>query len=86
MKAEKVYETFEMPNNKKLGRKTVLTLGMTLLAVILMVIGFIFGQEIDTGGNAAAIVITKYAFNYWYVSAPFIFVSVCLLIFKWAKR
>ena len=82
MKAEKVYETFEMPNDKTLGWKTVLSLVFSLVAAILIVIVALYADLIDR----VMTLLASMAFYYPVTSGFFVFGVVLYLIYKRAKR
>lgn len=60
MKAEKVYETFEMPNDKKLGWKIVGGLAFSLIASLLLIICVLYADIIDKVMGFVAYQLFKY--------------------------
>lgn len=73
MKAEKVYETFEMPNDRRLGWKTVLSLAFSFVASVLIVIVALYADLIDRVMTFFA----SMAFYYPITSGFFVF-GICL--------
>lgn len=82
MKAEKVYETFEAPNDKKLGWKTVLSLAFSFVASILIVIVALYADLIDRVMTLFA----SMAFYYPITSGFFIFGVILFFIYKKVKK